>query len=78
MKYYRQCRLSKHEGEKRLVTRSWIPEAAAIVGNSVKIKAKKSDPWEYWSVDTVGPRRDEESVNALSRQHKWTRPYSDI
>jgi len=73
-KFYRQCNLERGS----TMTTSWIPERIARVGQQVKLKKRKSDPWEYWTVVAVGSREDEETVRAMNQQYKWTRPYSDI
>jgi len=74
-KFYRQCNLEKPNGT---LTTSWIPERVAKVGQLVRLKKRKRDPWEEWTVVSVGSRADEETVQGYSQQYKWTRPHSDI
>lgn len=73
-KFFRQCKLEWCE----MQTVSWIPEKVAKVGQMVRVKNRKADDWQLWTVMSVGPRQDSDTVRALEQQHKWTRPHSDI
>lgn len=72
--YYRQCVLTRKEGDAEHHLTTWIPEKGVEVGCTLRIKehgAKEYEP-DRWTVVSVGrTRQDEKRVK--ERAHNWTK-----
>lgn len=76
---YRQCRLSRKQGESTVQQTSWIPSKFAIQGEFVKLKDGDGNWTDGWHVDSVSSESvSEEFVTQARHAHTRQRNASDI
>ena len=69
--FYKQCRLERREGHVRMERTTWLPEAFAVEGGTVRLR--DGDTWtDGWTVVSASGTRLPERV-AVNQAHAHTR-----